>query len=35
MKLVFTKLETSAKEIKVTFDGVTYKSYNVEELKKK
>ena len=33
MKLVFTKLETPATEIKVAFDGVNYKSYNVDEIK--
>lgn len=33
MKLVFTKLETDATEIKVTFDGVNYKSYNVDKLR--
>ena len=30
MKLVFTKLETPATEIKVAFDDVNYKSYNVD-----
>ena len=33
MKLVFTKLETPATEIKVAFDDVNYKSYNVDEIK--
>lgn len=33
MKLLFTKLETPSSEIKVTFDGVNYQTYNVDELK--
>lgn len=33
MKLVFTKLETTASEIKVSFDGVNYKPYNVADIK--
>ena len=33
MKLVFTKLETPATEIKAAFDDVNYKSYNVDEIK--
>ena len=33
MKLVFTKLETTESEIKVSFDGVNYKPYNVADIK--
>lgn len=34
MKLVFTKLETDANEIKVTFDGSTWRPYSVADIKR-
>lgn len=34
MKLVFTTLEIPANTIQVSFDGVNYKSYEVENAKK-
>jgi hypothetical protein len=34
MKLVFTKLETDANEIKVTFNGSIWRPYNVADIKK-
>lgn len=35
MKLIFKTLVTSADTIQVTSDGVSYKSYDVENAKKK
>lgn len=35
MKLIFKTLVTSADTIQVSFDGVSYKSYDVENAKKK
>jgi len=34
MKLVFTKLETDANEIGVTFNGTTWRPYNVADIKR-
>lgn len=34
MKLIFKTLETPADTIHVSFDGVSYKSYDVENAKK-